>query len=107
MAQYVMNASLVPSFLDRPNQGTVGVLVMKMGFCRTASTSLPKRLDPRAHIAVRHVPGMHITDHLGVACETHSGEQTAIETSTLTLYGLHHSVHHSVWWQVAMVNSKT
>lgn len=45
---------------------------------------------------------MHITNLLGVDREAHRGKTTAIETSTLMIDVL----HHSVWWPVTMANSR-
>lgn len=56
-----------------PNQGTVGVLVMTKRICCSALTPILPPFDPLAHSGTGHATATHITDFLGVARETHSG----------------------------------
>lgn len=98
MTHDVANVSLIPNF-ETPNEGTVSVQVMTKGICRTPFTPMPLRLDPSTRSGIVNAPGKHVTDLVYVACETHSGEPTAIETGTVMLDVL----HHMVWWRVATV----
>lgn len=82
----------MPNSIETPNEESASVLVATKRICRTASTPVTPLFHARAQSRIVHARGTLLLDFLGVARERHSGNETAIETSPITLDFLDHGV---------------